>query len=237
MQAATGSAGTWERRCSIPLGEKCWLGTETRINRNWAQSNFLVADSNSYYHGLQLQLRKRFSDGLQFQSSYTFAKALDETQGIVDAENTTSHFASTDPFDRLRDRGPSSFDLRHNWSLNTIYRLPQSSTGGVRGGFLNGWWVSGILRMRSGYPFTPVLGDDRSRSAVLGGVAGLDRPDLVPGHEGVGHHERHVARLRSHPRGDAGGDAGFSGSTPARSRFSPRDFWGRPDETSCEVLA
>lgn len=164
-----------------PLGEKCWLGTETRINRNWAQSNFLVADSNSYYHGLQLQLRKRFSEGLQFQSSYTFSKALDETQGIVDAENTTSHFASTDPFNRLRDRGPSSFDVRHNWSVNTIYHLPQSSATGARGGLLNGWWVSGILRMRSGYPFTPVLGDDRSRSAVLGGVAGLDRPDLVPG--------------------------------------------------------
>ena len=165
-----------------PEGDKCWLGTEARINRSWAQSNFLIADSNSYYHGLQLQLRKRLTGGLQFQSSYTFSKAIDETQGIVDAENTTSHFASTDPFDRLRDRGLSSFDLRHNWSLNTIYRLPPfSSAGGVVGALANGWWVSGILRMRSGYPFTPVLGDDRSRSAVLGGVAGLDRPDLVPG--------------------------------------------------------
>ena len=86
------------------------------------------------------------------------------------------------PFDRLRDRGPSCFDVRHNWSLNAIYRLPQLSfTDGAPGGLLNGWWVSGILRMRSGHPFTPVLGDDRSRSAVLGGVAGLDRPDLVPG--------------------------------------------------------
>ena len=166
---------------SDPSGDKCWLGTETRINRNWAQSNLLVADSNSYYHGLQFQLRKRLTQGLQFQSSYTFSKAIDETQGIVDAENTTSHFASTDPFNRLRDRGPSSFDVRHNWSFNTIYRLPQLSSGGPLGALVNGWWLGGILRMRSGYPFTPVLGDDRSRSAVLGGVAGLDRPDLIPG--------------------------------------------------------
>jgi hypothetical protein len=48
---------------------------------------------------------------------------------------------------------------------------------------VNGWWLGGILRLRSGYPFTPVLGDDRSRSAVLGGVNGLDRPDLMPGVE------------------------------------------------------
>jgi hypothetical protein len=166
---------------SDPTGPKCWLGTEPRINLNWAQANFLVADSNSWYHGLQVQVRKRLSHGLQFQSSYTFSKAIDETQGIVDAENTTSHFASTDPFDRVRDRGPASFDVRHNWSVNTIYRLPESTASGALGTLARGWWLSGILRMRSGYPFTPVLGDDRSRSAVLGGVNGLDRPDLLPG--------------------------------------------------------
>ena len=164
-----------------PTGPKCWLGTEPRINRNWAQANFLVSDSNSWYHGLQMQLRKRMSEGLQFQSSYTLSKAIDETQGIVDAENTTSHFAATDPFDRSRDRGPSSFDVRHNWSLNTTYRMPMSSRSDALGGLLNGWWVSGILRMRSGYPFTPALGANRSRSGVLGGVNGLDRPDLRPG--------------------------------------------------------
>jgi hypothetical protein len=165
-----------------PEGTKCWLGGEPRVNRNWAQANFLVADSNSWYHGLQLQVRKRLSEGLQFQSSYTFSKAIDETQGIVDAENTTSHFASADPFNRAFDRGPSSFDVRHNWSVNTIYRLPElSQATGPLAAVARGWWVGGILRMRSGYPFTPVLGANRSRSGVLGGVNGLDRPDLLPG--------------------------------------------------------
>ena len=138
-----------------------------------------MSDSNSWYHGLQLQVRKRLSDGIQFQSSYTLSKAEDETQGIVDAENTTSHFASADPF--VRDRGPSAYDVRHNFSVNTIYRLPESGAGGVMGTLARGWWISGILRMRSGYPFTPVLGGNRSRSQVLGNVAGLDRPDVVPG--------------------------------------------------------
>ncbi len=164
-----------------PAGPKCWLGTEPRVNRSWAQANFLVADSNSWYHGLQVQLRKRQTDGLQFQSAYTFSKAIDETQGIVDAENTTSHFTATDPFNRALDRGPASFDVRHNFSLNTTYRLPQPAGEGVLAALGRGWWLSGILRLRSGYPFTPVLADDRSRSAVLGGVSGLDRPDILPG--------------------------------------------------------
>jgi hypothetical protein len=160
---------------------KCWLGTERRVNPNWAQGNFLYADSNSWYHGLQVQVRKRVSEGLQFQSAYTYAKSTDEGQGIVDAENTTSHPYGSDPFNRAWDRGPSSFDLRHNWSVNTIYRLPEPAQSGGLRGVLSGWWLGGILRMRSGYPFTPVLGANRSRSLVNGGPNGLDRPDLIAG--------------------------------------------------------
>jgi len=163
--------------------EKCWLGTERRRNPNWAQGNFLYADSNSWYHGLQVQVRKRVSQGLQFQSSYTYSTSTDEGQGIVDAENTTSHPYGSDPFNRAWDRGPSSFDLRHNWSVNTIYRLPQPSGSGALRGVVSGWWLGGILRMRSGYPFTPVLGANRSRSLVNGGPNGLDRPDFAPGVE------------------------------------------------------
>ena len=157
-------------------GPKCWVGGEPRLNRNWSFANFLEADSESWYHGIQLQVRKRMTQGLQFQSSYTYSKATDTTQGIVDAENTTSHFAAVDPFNRLFDKAPSSFDLRHNWSLNTIYRLPDFNNVVAKG-----WWLSGIVRMRSGYPFTPVLGANRSKSGVLGGVNGLDRPDVMPG--------------------------------------------------------
>jgi outer membrane receptor protein involved in Fe transport len=165
-----------------PTGPKCWLGTEPRVNRNWDFASRVQADSNSFYNALQVQLRKRLTRGLQLQGSYTYSKAIDETQGLVDAENLTSHYAASDPFNRLRDRGVSSFDVTHTFSLNMIYRLPRliSSTGPV-GGLANGWWVSGILRVNSGFPFTPTLAANRSRSGVLGNARGLDRPDLVPG--------------------------------------------------------
>ncbi|HYR91200.1 MAG TPA: TonB-dependent receptor [Terriglobia bacterium] len=165
-----------------PTGPKCWLGTETRVNRNWDAASRIQSDSNSFYNALQVQLRKRLGRGLQFQGSYTYSKAIDETQGLVDAENLTSHYAASDPFNRLLDRGVSSFDITHNWSFNTIYRLPQLiSSGGPVGGLLNGWWVSGIFRVNNGLPFTPTLGANRSRSGVLGNARGLDRPDLVAG--------------------------------------------------------
>jgi len=160
----------------------CWLGTEPLLTSNWGSANRMVADSNSWYHGLQVGLRKRFSQGLQFQTSYTYSKAIDETQGLIDAENTASHFMAANPFDRAQDRSPSSFDLRHNFSFNALYALPNvnSSSGAVKA-LADGWRLGSIFRYRTGFPFSPVLGGNRSRSAVLGGTSGLDRPDFLPG--------------------------------------------------------
>jgi hypothetical protein len=47
--------------------------------------------------------------------------------------------------------------------------------------FVNGWWISGILTLQSGLPFTPALSANRSLSGSGGGPAALDRPDLVAG--------------------------------------------------------
>ena len=167
-----------------PTGPECWLGTapETRVNPNWNSSTYGTAGGNSFYNALQLQLKKRLSNGLQFQSAYTFSRSIDATQSLTDAEVTTSHYVGTDPFNRLTDRGLYNFDVTHNFSFNTLYRLPQlSSSGSGMGWLANGWWLSGIFSANNGFPFTPALGANRSRSGVLGGTNGMDRPDLVAG--------------------------------------------------------
>ena len=48
-------------------------------------------------------------------------------------------------------------------------------------GPFNAWQVATIVQATSGQPFTPGLMTNRSRSGVLGGQAGIDRPDLIPG--------------------------------------------------------
>lgn len=113
------------------------------------------------------------SHGLQFQSSYTWAKTIDETQGQLPADQTGTPVTSTH---RELDRGPAEFDITHNWRFNTIYRLPAFSSNGARAKVLNGWWMSGIVSLRSGYPFSPGLSSDRARKR-----GGANRPDLVAG--------------------------------------------------------
>jgi len=160
----------------------CFTGTEPRINTVWNSMNQVVADSNSWYHGLQFQLRKRMSRGLQFQSSYTWSKSIDETENLTDAENEASHFAVANGLNRGMDKAPSSFDIRHNYSFNALYALPRNANAtGLVGGLVNGWRLGGIFRYRTGLPFSPALGAARSRSGTLNGPAGLDRPDYLPG--------------------------------------------------------
>ena len=162
-------------------GPKCWTGQDPRTNPNWANNSLATTSGSSWYNSLQVSLTKRLSHGLQFQSSYTWSKVFDETQGGAAGDGTTNTVTGTDPSNRKVDRGPADFDVNHNWRFNAIYRIPQLTLEGAFAKLLNGWWTSGILSLQTGYPFTPVLGSNRSRSNVGGGGGGVDRPDALPG--------------------------------------------------------
>jgi hypothetical protein len=157
-----------------------------RTNPNWCSMEVHTAGSNSWYNSMQFTLSKQLSHGLQFQSSYTWSKLLDETQGQAGADNVVSNVAGMDPSNRRADKGPADFDLRQNWQFNTIYQLPQPFTGRALSTLLNGWRASSILSVQSGFPFTPSVQTNRSRSGVMVGQAvtqsaNVDHPDLLPG--------------------------------------------------------
>jgi len=171
----------------LPDGRKFWPANAPRINPNWGSIELHTADGNSWYNALQFGLNKRLSNGMQFQSSYTFAKLMDETQGQAGADNQVSSVTGVDPNNRRIDRGRADFDLAHNWQFNAIYQLPQAFQG-RRGlhAVLDGWRASGIISVQSGYPFTPALRTDRTRSGINAGQPGagaltFGRPNLVPG--------------------------------------------------------
>jgi Carboxypeptidase regulatory-like domain/TonB dependent receptor len=163
----------------LPDGRKFWPADAPVLNPNFGSIVLTTDDGNSWYNSLQVGLQKRLTKGLQFQTSYTWSKLIDETQAQSGANSSADSVQPSDPSDRSRDRGLSAFDLAHNSRTNLIYRLPQArSSSGSVGKILSGWWVSGILSLQSGYPFTPNLSAGRSRSTPTGGT---DRPDLLPG--------------------------------------------------------
>jgi len=100
-----------------------------------------VAKSN--YNSLQALFEKRFSHGLQFQASYTFSKTMDNASSFEDALN---------PFNFNATYGLSKYDARNRFVFNFVWDLPVPKYSGFKGKLLDGWEVSGIESLQSGFP-------------------------------------------------------------------------------------
>ncbi len=127
---------------------------------------------NSNYHGGELTLEKRFSQGLSFRGAYTYSKSIDESQEHLAAGGTGSFTQNS--YNRRERRGPSDFDIRHHLALSYIYELPFGQghshlTDGALSYLLGGWRISGTGGFRTGRPFTVRAG---SNDTAIGGSRG-----------------------------------------------------------------
>jgi len=114
-----------------------------RPNTTIGSDNFRSAAFSSNYDGLNLTLRKRFSNGLQFNANYTYSKALDQISDVFRAKGDTS---PTDPMNLHLDYGPSDFDVRHRFVTSYNYDLPFLKTNR----WLGGWSLNGIFSWQTG---------------------------------------------------------------------------------------
>jgi hypothetical protein len=119
---------------------------------------FLVDNGNwTKYNSLTVELRRRLSQGLLVQGSYSFAKAL------------TNYYASSAAVAKnyvtLRnpslDDSVSPFDIRHALKFNWLYELPVGkgktlfgNAGGVVDRLVGGWEFHGTARIQSGSTFS-----------------------------------------------------------------------------------
>jgi hypothetical protein len=152
------------------------------VNPHWGNVTYYNSSGDSVYNALEVSLIKRVTKGLQFQSSYTWGKIIDNTQGLGAGENLASSTFRTDPYSTRFDRGLASFDIPQNWVVNAIYTLPSPVTEErVLRTLASGWAMSGIFTVHSGLPFNPTDAAERSRSGVNGGSnsggSNIDRPD------------------------------------------------------------
>jgi Carboxypeptidase regulatory-like domain len=78
---------------------------------------------NSLYHGLALQVNRRFTNGLQFQGAYTFSHTIDDS--TADFFSTVITPRRSQDFQNLRaDRSNSALDHRHRFTLSAVYDTP-----------------------------------------------------------------------------------------------------------------
>ena len=159
-------------------------GNSARVNPNLGQlSIFIANDAVSSYHGLSVGLRRRLSQGLQAQLSYTWSHNISTSDGALgrDLDSASRLVSSQIPFDLTSDKGGALFDMRNSFTANFTYELPfgQSSTG-VAHTILSGWSVRSIMSIQDGLPQNLILNFDNNYERVRGGGRG-ERPDLIPG--------------------------------------------------------
>jgi len=158
-----------------------------RMNPAFSTIELKSSDGESWYNALIFEVRRRWAEGLSLQSSYTFSKSVDTTQASTFFSDATNGTTSALPeFIPDYNKGPSDFDVRHNWVLNFTWELPiaRGATGSA-GALLRGWQLSGIWTMRSGNPLTVFVQTNRSRSQwnpSRGPGIGQDRPSYAPGY-------------------------------------------------------
>jgi outer membrane receptor protein involved in Fe transport len=168
---------------SIPIVQpdgSYFFPSATRRNPYFGSMRLRTSDGLSWYKGLIAGASRRFSGGVAMQASYTLGKSEDLGSQSIGSADFDNSFQPRYAFDRMDNLGPSDFDIRHNFAFNAMWEIPAGTLDGVAGAIAGGWQLSSILALRSGIPFTPVLGSDRARAAPRSGGAG-QRPDLVSG--------------------------------------------------------
>ncbi len=106
------------------------------------------AEGISNYNALQLQARKRLSNGLQFTASYTWSHALDEQSGLG------LFFTGNNPLNPKSNYASADFDQTHVFLINYSYTFPQVTTNKSLGYLVNGWTLGGQTVAQSGQPYS-----------------------------------------------------------------------------------
>jgi hypothetical protein len=132
--------------------------------------------ANSRYNALAVELKRRFSRGLQFILAYTLSDTSD------DRPDQTMVVVGTDDIKGLQnnldinsDWGRSDLDIRHRFVFSPVYEPGKiSSDNKFARALLNDWTFSGIITLQSGFAHSANITGDANRD-------GNTATDRVPG--------------------------------------------------------
>ena len=131
----------------------------------------------SWYNALDVSLTKRFSNGLQFLASYTWARSLTDSPGF--AADPNGGVVTGDQNNVLAAYGPDPFVRPQRFVLSYYYAIPgPKDTHSLEGRFLSGWALSGVTTFQSGQRLTIT---DLNLLAAFGSPAGGDRAQIAGG--------------------------------------------------------
>ncbi len=147
--------------------EQNFLTLKLRPNQQFGQITYIDSGGDSYYHGWQTTLRKRFESGLMFGLAYTFSKSIDDQS--VDPVGASSGGGLSGTNSRTpantrnwrNERAVSDFNRTHVFTINGVYEFPFGRGRRYAGGLpalantiIGGWNMNAVFNAMSGEPFS-----------------------------------------------------------------------------------
>ncbi len=151
---------------------------------NWGTINSRSTGGSAAYHSGQVDFHHSMTDGLTFDTTYTFAKNLTNNQGPASTTfaGESGGSRASYGYDPDVDRGQAAGTRRHRWNTTLMYALP-FGRGKQFGGNMSrwadlavgGWQLSSIFVAQSGPFLAPYFpggqGDPSGTGAGLNSAA------------------------------------------------------------------
>ncbi len=132
---------------------------------NFSRINLFESTGNSRYHGLALQLQRRFSKGWQFLATYTWSKAKDDRPDQTSVVPGNAGDDAKIVFNQLNisdDYGTGDVDIPHRFVFSSVRefgRFRKTDNAFLRF-LLSDYTFSSITQINSGVPYTATVGAD-----------------------------------------------------------------------------
>jgi hypothetical protein len=137
-------------------GRPIYQGTAGRPNSRFRAINLVESGGNSGYNGLDVTIKKRFSAGLQFSTTWSWSHAI--------ADSDLAGRTLSDPSNRAFDRGNAEADVRHNWVMQGLW-APTYRSPAMR--WFTGFEFSATTFYNSGYMVNATPGQDLNKDLVV----------------------------------------------------------------------
>jgi hypothetical protein len=108
----------------------------------------LTNDGRSWYNALQLSYRQQAWHGINTQYNYTLSKCEDYNSDNSRGRNDFPQ--ANNPYNPAANRGPCTYDRRHNFNASGVYTIPSSDK---LGSLSRGWEIGTIVTALTGRPF------------------------------------------------------------------------------------
>ena len=147
-----------------------------QANRPYPQFQAITTrfnDANSNYQALQLQMNRRFANGLTLLTNYTFSKSLDNSSYDLTTGSGGEYQIATRPD---LAHALSQFDQTHRFVFSSVYEIPVGNGRrflngtGVMDVIAGGWQASTSLTANTGSPFTVLQGGSNTSNSLAGSL-------------------------------------------------------------------